>query len=195
MDRIDARDVPIKIYGTVEDSIVDGDGLRFGVFLQGCPHHCLGCHNPASHDVSGGVDTTVGALIDQIEGSQLDHAVTISGGEPFLQGKACYVLARELNRLNYDLWIYSGYLYEDLASGQPDEWAPLILEQCHVLVDGPFVERLNSYDLLWKGSSNQRVIDLEKTRHAQQDVQDGKGVPKPILWEAEELPFEPPSSW
>jgi len=111
--------------------------------------------------------------------------LTLSGGEPFEQCAACLALARKLKERGYGIWAYSGYLYEDLASGAVDPLAPELLACCDVLVDGPFVQALNSYDLKWKGSSNQRVIDLAATR-AQGRV---------VLWQAcEEFP-EPPASW
>lgn len=180
-----ALDDRIVLYGTVEDSIVDGAGLRFGVFVQGCPHRCPGCHNPASQPFEGGYVRTVGQVLDDIESSRLDRSVTLSGGEPFSQAEALFALATELKRREYDVWVYSGYLYEDLAAGHPDQWAPLLLSACDVLVDGPYVERLHSHDLLWKGSSNQRVIDLAKTRE----------TGKLTLWEPEQLPFQPPTEW
>ena len=105
----------ISLYGTVPDSIVDGPGLRYAVFVQGCSHGCPGCHNPESQPAEGGTETTLAALLADIRANGLVHDVTLSGGEPFEQPKACAALAAELKRNGYGVWCYSGYLYEDLA--------------------------------------------------------------------------------
>lgn len=104
----------IRLYGAVPDSIVDGPGLRYGVFVQGCTHHCPGCHNPESQPVGGGTLTTVDAVLDDIRANGLIHDVTLSGGEPFEQAVACAELARGLKEEGYGIWTYTGYLYEDL---------------------------------------------------------------------------------
>ncbi len=174
----------IRMYGTVDDSIVDGVDLRFGVFVQGCAHHCPGCHNEDSQDYEGGYLTTTDELEREIIASHRRN-VTFSGGEPFDQAKALCELAHSLKAKGFNLWIYSGYLYEDLISGNVNEYAQELLGLCDVLVDGPFVQNLHSYDLRWKGSSNQRVIDLAKTR------KQGKIV----LFEQEDLGFSVPPSW
>lgn len=175
----------LRLYGTATDSIVDGPGLRYAVFTQGCSHGCKGCHNPESQPFEGGYVASLEALVSDIKANKLIKGVTLTGGEPFDQAEPILVLARMLKESGYNLWIYSGYLYENLMSGYPHSCAPDILALCDVLVDGPFIEALNSYDLRWKGSSNQRVIDLRKTEQAGRIV----------LWEEEELSFEKPSSW
>ena len=113
------------------------------------------------------------------------HGVTLTGGEPFEQVEGVFELAQLLKAEGYDLWIYSGYLFEDLMAGHPHEKAPDLLALCDVLVDGPFVEALHSYDLNWAGSSNQRVIDLPAT------LKSGEVV----LWKQDTIDFEAPSSW
>lgn len=175
----------LRMYGTAPESIVDGPGLRFSVFVQGCSHHCPGCHNPESQPAEGGYLCDTSELIHQIHENRLIHGVTLTGGEPFEQTEGMLALARELKAEGYNLWIYSGYLYEDLLTGHPHEKAPELLAQCDVLVDGPFIEALNSYDLQWKGSSNQRVIDLPAS------LKQGEVV----LWHQETLEFAAPSSW
>ena len=105
----------MRIAGTVQDSIVDGPGFRFTVFTQGCSHHCPGCHNPQTHDPSGGTEHTVEELLERMRSNPLTDGLTLSGGEPFEQPKACAALAAELKRNGYGVWSYSGYLYEDLA--------------------------------------------------------------------------------
>ncbi len=173
------------MYGTASDSIVDGPGLRFSVFVQGCTHHCEGCHNPESQPSQGGYLQSIESIFQEILDNKLAQGVTLSGGEPFEQCEACLELAKLLKEKGYNIWIYSGYLYEDLMAGNPDPLAPELLACCDVLIDGPFVKALNSYDLKWKGSSNQRIIDLAKTRD----------TGKIVLWESEELDFQKPSSW
>ena len=177
----------ISLYGTVNDSIVDGPGLRFAVFVQGCSHHCPGCHNPKSQPAEGGIKTSIDELVETIASNRSVHDVTLSGGEPFEQADACAVLARKLKERGYGLWAYSGYLYEQLCerAESGDEGVKELLELIDVLVDGPFVQALKSYDLQWKGSSNQRVIDMKKTR-AQGEV---------VLWSNRYEPPARPASW
>lgn len=175
----------IRLYGTAVDSIVDGPGLRFAVFVQGCTHACPGCHNPESQPACAGTVESIDSLVASIEANGLVGGVTLSGGEPFEQCAACLVLARRLKERGYGIWIYSGYLYEDLLEGRPDPLAPDLLSCCDVLVDGPFVQELNSYDLTWKGSSNQRVIDLAVSRAAG----------RVVLWQTSDSFPEVPASW
>ena len=175
----------IALYGTAVDSIVDGPGLRFAVFVQGCSHACPGCHNPESQPACGGTVTKIDDVVAAIEENGLVGGVTLSGGEPFEQCAACLALARKLRKRGYSLWIYSGYLYEDLMAARPDPLAPELLACCDVLVDGPFIQALNSYDLSWRGSSNQRIIDLAASRDAGEIV----------LWQTNDNFPEVPSSW
>lgn len=175
----------IRIYGEVPDSIVDGPGLRYGVFVQGCSHGCPGCHNPESQPACGGTVERIEDVAARVAATRLDSGVTLSGGEPFEQAAACAELARRVRAMGKDVWVYSGYRYEDLASGAAGADAPALLAEADVLVDGPFVQSLHSYDLQWKGSSNQRVIDLAATR-AQGTV---------VLWEEHaDFPTRP-ASW
>lgn len=180
----------IRLFGTVEDSIVDGPGLRFAIFVQGCVHNCPGCHNPESQSFSGGYDETIDAILQSIAQSPLTQGITLSGGEPFCQAQALIPLveAIRLQYPAYSIWIYSGYTYEELLAGKPNAFAPELLNICDVLVDGLFIQDLHSYDLLWKGSSNQRIIDIAKSREAQSIV----------LWREKTEPednFKLPSSW
>ncbi len=105
----------IRLYGAEPDSIVDGPGLRYAIFVQGCTHGCPGCHNPDSQPHEGGTMTTVDALLADIRANGLVHDVTFSGGEPFEQAAACAELARRLKDLGYGIWTYTGYRYEDLV--------------------------------------------------------------------------------
>lgn len=206
----DFENTTISLYGTVPDSIVDGPGLRYAVFVQGCSHHCPGCHNPESQPAEGGTETTLAALLADIRANGLAHDVTLSGGEPFEQPKACAALAAELKRNGYGIWCYTGYLYDDLAGraeaartqqaqreeagltgnalteGIADDLAVGdLLDSIDVLVDGPFVESRKSLELKWCGSSNQRPIDVPATRRAGRIVE----------WQPTSFSLEKPSNW
>ena len=206
----DFENTTISLYGTVPDSIVDGPGLRYAVFVQGCSHHCPGCHNPESQPAEGGTETTLAALLADIRANGLVHDVTLSGGEPFEQPKACAALAAELKREGYGIWCYTGYLYDDLAGraeaartqqaqreeagltgnalteGIADDLAVGdLLDSIDVLVDGPFVESRKSLELKWCGSSNQRLIDVPATRRAGSVVE----------WQPTSFSLEKPSNW
>ncbi len=180
----DFENTTISLYGTVPDSIVDGPGLRYAVFVQGCSHHCPGCHNPESQPAEGGTETTLAALLADIRANGLVHDVTLSGGEPFEQPEACAALAAALKREGYGIWCYTGYLYDDLA-GRTDPAITNLLDHIDVLVDGPFVESRKSLELKWCGSSNQRLIDVPATRRAGSVVE----------WQPASFSLEKPSNW
>ena len=152
----------IRIFGTVEDSIVDGPGIRYAVFTQGCPHHCPGCHNPESHDFAGGRDADTAQIIAAMERNPLLDGVTLTGGDPLCQPEACLELARAAHRLHMNVWCYTGWTWEALqAEGDAAKLA--LLQEVDVLVDGPFVQAQRSLELDFCGSRNQRLIDVPKT--------------------------------
>lgn len=200
----------ISLFGTVPDSIVDGPGLRYAVFVQGCSHGCPGCHNPESQPAEGGTETALADLLADIEANGLVHDVTLSGGEPFEQAAACAALARALKQRGYGVWSYSGYLYDDLnrrgeaaraerarreeaglagaalVEGIADDLAVAdLLDSIDVLVDGPFIESRKSLELKWCGSSNQRLIDIPATRR----------TGTVVLWKPTGFNLEKPSNW
>ena len=270
----------IRLYGTAPDSIVDGPGLRYSVFVQGCSHKCPGCHNPKSQPHQGGVERSLDEIVDEIESNGLVHDVTLSGGEPFEQAAAAAELAQRLKSLGYGIWTYTGYLYEELrsvveranldeacatttrdeaekssasttrenvsreaiegkscadeagadkknvscetigvcecdarenvsretfsdeaenltpaAAGLHNDGADrltldaagvrALLEATDVLVDGPFVESKKSLGLQWRGSSNQRLIDVSASQAAG----------KVVLWRSHEEFPQKPASW
>lgn len=151
----------MRIYGLVQDSIVDGPGLRFVCFVQGCPHHCPGCHNPDSHDPAGGVEMTTDEVISRMLSNPLTDGLTLSGGEPFEQAEDCMVIARAAHDHGLNVWCYTGYTYEHLLRhGTPVQIA--LLAEVDVLIDGRYEERKRSLALEWRGSSNQRVIDMNR---------------------------------
>jgi anaerobic ribonucleoside-triphosphate reductase activating protein len=153
----------INLYGTADDSIVDGPGIRFTIFVQGCKHGCQDCHNPGAIAFDGGVVTVIDDLWDRISANPLISGITLSGGEPFEQAEPLIEIARRAHKQGLNVWIYSGYLYEDLLAGTPTAAARELLENCDVLVDGRFVAAQASYDLKWRGSANQRVINLTES--------------------------------
>ena len=159
----------IRVNGLVNDSIVDGPGLRLAVFVQGCSHRCPGCHNPGTHDPEGGHLMDTGEIVQLLRENPLLDGLTLSGGEPFEQPGPCLLLAEAAKGMGLTVWIYSGYTYEQLA-GMADEAALGLLRVCDVLVDGRFVQARKSLDLDFRGSSNQRLVDLKKTRAAGQVV-------------------------
>lgn len=152
----------IRINAVIQDSIVDGPGLRLAVFAQGCIHACAGCHNPQTHDPNGGklVDT---AEIIRLLDSPLCAGLTLTGGEPFLQSAPCLKLALTAKESNKNVWIYTGYTYEGLIAMR-DEDVLALMHCADVLVDGPFILSKRSLGLKYRGSHNQRVIDMQKTR-------------------------------
>lgn len=148
----------IRIAGIVNDSIVDGPGIRLTVFTQGCPHHCPGCHNPQSHDFEGGEIRDTDEILDEMRENILLDGVTLSGGEPFAQAAACVDIARGAHALGLNVWCYTGYTFEKLMNGEP-EWLDL-LQNIDVLVDGPFVMAQKTLEARFRGSSNQRILDV-----------------------------------
>lgn len=147
------------------DSIVDGPGLRAVVWAQGCFRRCPGCHNPGTHDPSGGFVTNTERVIERIRSFRLQRGVTLSGGEPFLQPRPLAEVARAARLLGLDVWCFSGYTFERLADrGDPDGADRLaLLELVDVLVDGPYIREKRALSLRFRGSSNQRIIDVPRS--------------------------------
>lgn len=152
----------IRIAGTVNDSIVDGPGFRYTVFTQGCPHGCPGCHNPQTHDPRGGRDADTAELVRAMEGNPLLDGLTLSGGEPFAQPEACLELARAAHGLGLNVWAYSGYTFDELMC-MDNPAVRALLERCDVLVDGRFVRAERTLELRFRGSKNQRLIDVKRS--------------------------------
>jgi len=154
----------IKIAGVIRESIVDGPGIRFVVFTQGCPHRCPGCHNPQTWPFTGGVEKTPEEIFAEIVKNPLLRGVTFSGGEPFCQPEGLAELARMAHSRGLNVITYTGYTFEELLQKSEKEPAVMaLLKQTDILIDGPFVESLKSYDLNFIGSSNQRIIDVKRS--------------------------------
>ena len=149
----------MRIAGIVNDSIVDGPGLRLAIFAQGCPHHCPGCHNPESQDFAGGSDMDTEKIIARMDANPLLDGITLTGGEPFEQPDACRILADAAHARGLNVWAYSGYTFEQLCA-VPEKRR--LLEACDVLVDGPFLLEERSLDLRFRGSKNQRVLKVSE---------------------------------
>ena len=149
----------IRLFGTVNDSIVDGPGLRYVIFTQGCLHHCPGCHNPDSHAIDGGYIEDTEQCLLEIDQNPLLDGVTLSGGEPFLQATALIHFVQKVKKRHLHVMIYSGYTFEEILELGDEE--KKLLSLCDTLVDGKFILSLKSMELLYKGSSNQRIIDIQ----------------------------------
>lgn len=166
----------IRIANTVNDSIVDGHGLRFTIFVQGCPHRCSGCHNPETHDPMGGREVSTEEIAAQSRKNPLIEGITLSGGEPFSQAAACAEIAREAHAAGLNVWTYTGYLFETLREKNDPAWNALLRES-DVLVDGPFLQKEKSYELHFRGSRNQRLIRVAESLAAGEV----------ILWEEKDI--------
>lgn len=155
------KEMPIRLAGIIRESIVDGPGLRFVVFVQGCPHHCEGCHNPETHDFNGGFMTTTTEVWKRIRQAKLLRGVTFSGGEPFCQAAELAELGRAARSAGLDVMTYSGYTCEQLLKrAETDGGVRELLTQTNYLVDGPFVLAKRNLNLLFRGSDNQRLLDI-----------------------------------
>lgn len=154
----------MRIFGVVENSTVDGKGIRYSLFVQGCGHHCKGCHNPASWDYNGGTEKSVKDIIDAINRVKLIKGVTFSGGEPLDKAKELREIVDGVRKEHprYNFWSYTGYTFEELyKEGNVDRLA--FLHSIDVLVDGEFKLEQKSLMLPFRGSANQRIIDVQKT--------------------------------
>lgn len=145
----------MRILDIIRGTTVDGEGFRTAIYMAGCNHHCPGCHNPGSWDFEGGRDMSLEEIMEIVDEEEFD--VTLSGGDPFCNVDDSIRLAREIRKRGYNIWCYTGYTIEEIRNNPA--LAPL-LEEINVLVDGPFIRDLHDPDLLFRGSSNQRIIRL-----------------------------------
>lgn len=155
--------MPIRLYGIVRESIVDGPGLRFVVFVQGCPHHCPGCHNPESHDPAGGFATTTTRIWENLIKNPSLRGVTFSGGEPFLWAKELAEVGRCARERGLDVMTYSGWTWEELQEmAKTDAGVRDLLSVTRYLVDGPFLQEKRDITLRFRGSANQHIRDIDR---------------------------------
>ena len=155
------EELPIRLFGVVRESIVDGPRLRYVIFTQGCPHKCFNCHNPESHAYGGGKLTTTAKLWNDIQKNPLIKGITFSGGEPFLWGHELYVIGKKAAEHGLDVMTYSGFTYEQLL--KKCETEPSVHELLCVtnyLVDGRYVDAERDLNLRFRGSANQRILDV-----------------------------------
>lgn len=152
----------IRVLNVIEDTMVDGPGFRTSIYCAGCEHRCPGCHNPQSWAFDGGKEMDVASLMKIIMADPFAN-VTFTGGDPMYQAAGFAELARAIHTYsNKDIWCYTGFVYESLIHEDQRE----LLENLDVLVDGPFIQKLQDSDLLFRGSSNQRLIDVQKSLYA-----------------------------
>lgn len=155
----------LRIAGIINESIADGPGIRMVVFTQGCSHNCPGCHNPQTHSYDSGEMKEIEEIINDIIKNPLLDGITLSGGDPFEQAAACSRLAGEVRRLGLNVITYTGYTYEQLIElSKNREGFDELLCNTDLLVDGPFILAEKAPLLKFRGSANQRIIDMNKTR-------------------------------
>ncbi|NLW21825.1 MAG: anaerobic ribonucleoside-triphosphate reductase activating protein [Tissierellia bacterium] len=154
----------IKIAGIVKESIVDGPGIRFVVFTQGCVHNCIGCHNPETHSFSNGYYIDIDEIVEMVKKDPLLDGITLSGGEPFHQGKVCGILAERIKEMGLNVVTYTGYTFEEIMNEIDinQGWRRL-LYATDILIDGRFILEEKSLLLKFRGSKNQRIIDVKKS--------------------------------
>lgn len=150
----------IVIAGAKKHSLVDGPGVRYTLFMQGCPHNCKGCHNPDTHDINKGKILDVKDVYNDIITTRYIDGVTISGGDPFFQPEALCELLKMLKEQGLSIWCYSGWRFEDLLLNEKQAKA---LKYVDALVDGKFEEDKKSKECMFRGSTNQRIIDVQAT--------------------------------
>ena len=161
------------------DSIVDGEGIRTVIWTQGCPHHCLGCHNPETWSFDDGAEVDleeVYEIIDELEGQD---GITFSGGDPFMQPKACAEIARYARSKGLNIWSYTGFYYEELIKlSEKNKDIMDFLKELDVLVDGRFILDKKSFNCIFRGSTNQSVIDVKQSLKKKKKVLIDKYVMK-----------------
>lgn len=155
----------IRLAGEITtDSIVDGEGIRSVIWTQGCIHNCPGCHNPSTHSFTDGILRDVEDVCEEINNIDFQDGITLSGGDPLAQIDACLEIAKFCQSINLNVWCYTGYKMEDLLKrcNKENKLKELLLN-IDVLVDSPFILELKSYNVPFRGSSNQRIIDSKKS--------------------------------
>ena len=159
----------LELAGIVTDSIVDGPGIRTCVFCQGCVHHCEGCHNPETWEFGCGTPMDEESIFEIVRSNPLCRGVTFSGGEPFAQAEGFTKLAKLLKQAGYEVASYTGYTFEQLLHGTSAQKS--LLESIDVLIDGPFLLEERSLQLSFRGSRNQRILDVPKSLAAGRAVE------------------------
>lgn len=156
----------VRLAGLKSESVTDGIGIRAVVYFQGCPHHCLGCHNPESHDFNGGYWANTDEILELLVKETLVDGITLSGGEPLAQPQAALALARGAKERGKSVWLYTGYVLEQVLQ---DNERSRVLPYIDVLVDGPFVQAQRDLSLPYRGSRNQRLLTPVDWQHRLSD--------------------------
>lgn len=158
---------PIQI-----DSVVDGEGIRAVIWTQGCPHNCLGCHNPGTHDFKGGYLEDVDTLKKEIDSLEGQDGITFSGGDPLMQIDACLDLAKHSKKRGLNVWCYTGFTFEQLLiMSKTNNSLVELLNNIDVLVDGKFDLDKKSFEASFRGSTNQRVLDCKESIKQQMPIE------------------------
>lgn len=161
---VSISDIKIRIAGIEEESIVDGPGIRLVVFTQGCSHKCKGCHNPETHNYNGGYDIGIDDIIKMVKSNPLLDGITISGGDPFEQAYESSRLAKRVKELGLNVITYTGYRFEEIISkARYDEGFRELLLETDILIDGRFEISKKDLTLPFRGSKNQRMIDVKNS--------------------------------
>lgn len=151
-----------RIAGIINNSVVDGPGLRTAIFFSGCRRHCKGCHNPEAQDFNYGKEYTEDDIdkILTLARNVGDGGITLTGGHPLEPEnyEFAYEMVKKAKEYNLNVWLYTGYVFEQIPIMYMD-----LISLCDVVVDGPFVENLKSNDCLYRGSTNQRLINIKET--------------------------------
>lgn len=170
------------------DSVVDGEGIRTVIWTQGCPHNCNGCHNPETHDFNGGFLVDVEEIKKELESLEFQDGITLSGGDPFMQPKACLEIARFAKKIGLNVWSYTGFTFDQLKvlSKTKPEIIDL-LKEIDILIDGKFMIEEKSYDVKYRGSKNQRIIDVKKSLENNEVVLAKKYIEKEVVTNKELL--------
>lgn len=146
------------------DSVVDGEGIRSVLWTQGCSHNCLGCHNPNTHSFKEGSLVEIEDIFKQIDELEDQDGLTLSGGDPMYQIEPCLEIAKYCHTKGLNIWCYTGFTYEELLNMSKNNSKLLeFLKNIDILVDGPFMIDKKSMDTVFRGSTNQRIIDLQKS--------------------------------
>lgn len=173
-----------RIANIYNASLVDGEGWRYTIFFQGCNHNCKGCHNPQSHDFNGGIEVTIDELKEQLDNAiktnPLIDGITLSGGDPLFQAKDAYEIAKYAREKELTVWVYTGFTFEQLLDIIKGNYNSYMLQKedinnllfnIDVLVDGPFILEKRSLHLQYKGSSNQRILDIPKSMKEKKPIE------------------------
>ena len=165
----DSKPSTLRVVEIIPGTTVDGPGFRTAIYFAGCAHKCPGCHNPSTWPFDAGRDMTIDEIMQIIDAERYD--VTFSGGDPMYQAESIISLAKTLKESGYNIWCYTGFKYEEIKKIPA---MSALLPYLDVLVDGPFIESQKDISLLFRGSANQRLIDLHRTNG---DV--------PVNWESD----------